>query len=301
MSKYWGPAAEYVDPQQVETALTAALPFLQGAVKKLEWTEETYSLEDGEVIGWTTDTPFATYFHIKIAGDGFRVYTDGTMIGIFSTEDAAKAAAQADYEARILSAIEVSASDCECTKIQQDETCPIGYPSLLCEICDGKGVAPSPRAQALEEEEFAIDKLRFRAFHTNNEADRQAYFDAVSKWFQDRHYRRMDADRALSSQPVAEQSAAARDVLEERKRQIEAEGWSPEHDDAHAGGEIAQAASCYITTKQRTHLPTVPLKWPWSDAWWKPDGYRRNLVKAGALILAEIERLDRLPASGASE
>lgn len=41
--------------------------------------------------------------------------------------------------------------DCACTKIEQDESCPVGYPSLLCEICDGKGVAPSPRAQALEE------------------------------------------------------------------------------------------------------------------------------------------------------
>lgn len=29
---------------------------------------------------------------------------------------------------------------CACTKIQQDETCPVGYPSLLCEVCDGKGV-----------------------------------------------------------------------------------------------------------------------------------------------------------------
>lgn len=29
---------------------------------------------------------------------------------------------------------------CECTKIEQDETCPVGYPSLLCDVCDGKGV-----------------------------------------------------------------------------------------------------------------------------------------------------------------
>lgn len=88
-------------------------------------------------------------------------------------------------------------------------------------------------------------------------------------------------------------SLAARDVLAERRRQIEAEGWTPEHDDQHSNGEMARAASCYITNKERSHLPSVPLKWPWSDAWWKPDGYRRNLVKAGALILAEIERLDR--------
>ena len=109
------------------------------------------------------------------------------------------------------------------------------------------------------------------------------------------------AIRALSSpdHPDAgkvegEQSAAALDVLAERRRQFEAEGWTPEHDDQHSNGEMARAASCYITNKERSHLPTVPLKWPWSDAWWKPDGYRRNLVKAGALILAEIDRLDRL-------
>jgi len=64
--------------------------------------------------------------------------------------------------------------------------------------------ADNAHGRPLEEEEFAIDKLRFRAFHTNSDADRQTYFDAVSKWFQDRHYRRMDAERALSSQPVAD-------------------------------------------------------------------------------------------------
>ena len=98
-----------------------------------------------------------------------------------------------------------------------------------------------------------------------------------------------------------DQSVAASDVLAERCRQIEVEGWTPEHDDQHSNGEMARAASCYIIEKERTHLPTIPLKWPWSDAWWKPDGYRRNLVKAGALILAEIERLDRLSAPASSE
>ncbi|WP_114216734.1 hypothetical protein [Ochrobactrum sp. 3-3] len=62
-------------------------------------------------------------------------------------------------------------------------------------ISDLSATEPSAARQlALEEEEFAIDKLRFRAFHTNSDADRQAYFDAVSKWFQDRHTRRMDAE-----------------------------------------------------------------------------------------------------------
>jgi hypothetical protein len=87
-----------------------------------------------------------------------------------------------------------------------------------------------------------------------------------------------------------EMTAAARDVLAERQRQIDVEGWTPEHDDVHARGQMAQAAACYALFNT---LPT-PEMWPWGSAWWKPtENHRRNLVRAGALILAEIERLDR--------
>ena len=34
-------------------------------------------------------------------------------------------------------------------------------------------------------------------------------------------------------------------IAKERKRQIEKEGWSAEHDSQHKDGEIAIAASCY--------------------------------------------------------
>lgn len=81
---------------------------------------------------------------------------------------------------------------------------------------------------------------------------------------------------------------AARDVLAERRRQVESEGWSPEHDDKHTDNELSRAAGCYALG--------VTAYWPWDQDWWKPSDRRRNLVKAGALILAEIERLDRLPA-----
>jgi len=40
----------------------------------------------------------------------------------------------------------------------------------------------------------------------------------------------------------------------------------------------------------------VCFVWTWERAWWKPTTRRRDLVKAGALILAEIERLDRAAA-----
>lgn len=98
-------------------------------------------------------------------------------------------------------------------------------------------------------------------------------------------------------------SQAAQDVLAERRRQIEAEGWTPEHDDQHETGELARAAACYalVAGGMNPRADTLFVAWPWHPAWWKPtDEPRRNLVKAGALILAEIERLDRAALNGGS-
>lgn len=89
------------------------------------------------------------------------------------------------------------------------------------------------------------------------------------------------------------QTAAARDVLAERQRQISAEGWTPEHDDAHADEQLARAAACYALPQGDYEIPEPPEFWPWEVAWWKPGDRRRELIKAGALILAGIERLDR--------
>jgi hypothetical protein len=92
---------------------------------------------------------------------------------------------------------------------------------------------------------------------------------------------------------------AINDIADERKRQIEVEGWTPEHDDAYSGGEMALAAACYATAPSMLRIerewvpPDTPKNWPWHFSWWKPGLLRRNLVKAGALIVAEIERLDR--------
>lgn len=87
------------------------------------------------------------------------------------------------------------------------------------------------------------------------------------------------------------------DVLAERQRQIEAEGWTPEHDDQHEAGELARAGACYAAFAGGTGpIEEFGFRWPWSPVWWKPTTRRRDLVKAGALILAEIERLDRAEA-----
>lgn len=98
-----------------------------------------------------------------------------------------------------------------------------------------------------------------------------------------------------------ELTKAAADVLAERRRQVESEGWTPGHDDAHGGGDLAMAAACYAMCSP-THAPFTAAEvdkaririWPWSSQWWKPTTPRRDLVKAAALLLAEIERLDRM-------
>lgn len=97
------------------------------------------------------------------------------------------------------------------------------------------------------------------------------------------------------------------DIAAERRRQIEKEDWSLEHDDQHEDGSLADAAACYASTtrafKAEEHVGagykpyTVYSElWPksWADHWFKPKrDRRRQLVKAAALIVAEIERLDR--------
>lgn len=80
----------------------------------------------------------------------------------------------------------------------------------------------------------------------------------------------------------------------ERQRQLFAEGWSADHDAAHTGGELATAGACYALANGDTESTGVPAAWPFEASWWKPsDDPIRNLEKAGALIAAEIDRLNR--------
>ena len=83
------------------------------------------------------------------------------------------------------------------------------------------------------------------------------------------------------------------EIRNERARQVSAEGWSPQHDDQQLHGELAYAAAAYALG--------APGFWPtaWPRAHWKPKSRRRDLVRAAALLVAEIERIDRsdLPAA----
>ena len=90
-------------------------------------------------------------------------------------------------------------------------------------------------------------------------------------------------------------SQAVLDIAAERRRQIEAEGWTPEHDDAHKGGGMAFAAAAYAAHAHGGPAMSGSLwRWTgWASKWFKPKNARADLVRAGALVVAEIERLDR--------
>lgn len=92
-------------------------------------------------------------------------------------------------------------------------------------------------------------------------------------------------------------------VWRERMRQISTEEFSRERDDQYENGELSAAASAYAAKAiyVSANRENAPSLWPWSPKWWKPSTPRRDLVKAGALILAEIERLDRAEARQAGE
>lgn len=116
-----------------------------------------------------------------------------------------------------------------------------------------------------------------------------------------------DADPAPAPAPLHSWfSKAALDVTAERRRQIEVEGWGNVHDDGHSNGELARAATAYTlglyaltgaVQSGKTFLPWWKTLWPWDLKWWKPKDRRANLVRAAALLIAEIERLDRAEAS----
>lgn len=90
-------------------------------------------------------------------------------------------------------------------------------------------------------------------------------------------------------------------IAAERKRQIEKEGYSLDHDDQEQDGDLGRAASAYAMPDWfRLKSPYgTPIQWPWEAESWKPtpNNRIRELIKAGALIVAEIERLQRLEES----
>ena len=87
------------------------------------------------------------------------------------------------------------------------------------------------------------------------------------------------------------------DLRAERDRQVNKEGWDDKHDDEHDGGEMAVAgalyAICDADVDPEAFSSLLQALWPWDHTWWKPKDVEHNLVRAGALIAAELERVRR--------
>ncbi len=112
-------------------------------------------------------------------------------------------------------------------------------------------------------------------------------------------------------------------IKQERERQIDVEGWTPEHDDKHTDGSLAMVAACYATPVKIYSMQSFaggpaffdPYPGSWAGRYDKrfsygerkknpgnmvpnPKTYTKKermdlLVKSGALIAAEIDRLQR--------
>lgn len=86
-------------------------------------------------------------------------------------------------------------------------------------------------------------------------------------------------------------------ILKERRHQIE-KGYTPEYDASYVKRDLLRAALCYLM-----HLHglvddgSAPEGWPWDEDNWKPtaqlgwDGRKEEAAKAGALLVAEYQRL----------
>jgi hypothetical protein len=90
-------------------------------------------------------------------------------------------------------------------------------------------------------------------------------------------------------------------IVYERKRQIREEGFSLKRDLKYGNGELIQAARAYLFAARELGIPKhnhpmdvsePPRYWPWPKEAWKPTSIERCLEKAGALIAAELDRLE---------
>jgi len=78
----------------------------------------------------------------------------------------------------------------------------------------------------------------------------------------------------------------------ERQRQIDEEGYTVETDQRYQLNQLSFAAISYLLTMDTN--TKMPLVWPWTERYWKPEDRIKNLIKAGSLIAAEIDRLQNL-------
>lgn len=106
----------------------------------------------------------------------------------------------------------------------------------------------------------------------------------------------MADDDFISDVAVRACEIAWGDIVDERVRQVEQEGFDEQHDNAYVNGELAMAAACYAMSAGLQVFDIAPdpaAFWPFAPSEFHPKNPRADLVRAAALIMAEIERRDR--------
>lgn len=157
---------------------------------------------------------------------------------------------------------------------------------ILAKVADEKVVAQHSVPELYQSRSALTEAQMRRLYEISTEAENERLgFAAFARLM-----RRAEAVHQIAAAPGKEVPQAWIDVQAERRRQITAEGWTPEHDDLYCAAELPRAAAAYILNGANDEAPAI---WPFSAKWWKPRDARSNYVRAGALILAEIERLDR--------
>lgn len=98
-------------------------------------------------------------------------------------------------------------------------------------------------------------------------------------------------------------------LIEDERMRQQAKGFTLDHDDQHELGELTEAAQCYACVASAqirgSGVEEWPvdmfngfydslLEWPFEESAYHPSEHAlTNLVKAGAMIVAEIERVHR--------
>ena len=112
------------------------------------------------------------------------------------------------------------------------------------------------------------------------------------------HPQSHSATSPQTTAPPCPVSTGAELIAAERLRQMREEGWTAENDDEFENGELALAGAAYALAAvddiaDEVTSSLVRRLWPWTAEWWKPKGPLRDLVRAGALLAAEIDRVLR--------
>lgn len=197
-------------------------------------------------------------------------------------------------------------SDDELDRLRKERDAALRYAEkidgLLARLPGPEGATPEDRAELARE--FARAALSavidtsiledFQGFNSPEQRDFERLASIAEGW-----WRRERARQAVEEPRRSIASRGALDILAERKRQVEVEGYDAEHDrnNSVTPTTLGNAAIAYIASSWPPFISEndrPPATWPWPRKWWKPKDRRSNLVRAGALIAASIDRYDAL-------